>query len=181
MLEQFKVLQDVVTRLDRAGIPYMVTGSLAMNHYAQPRMTRDMDMVVDLSAGDAPRVHELFADTYYLDTDAIRRAVEDRGMFNLIHLEEALKVDLIVRKNTPYHRTEFDRRRTVDIEGLPLRIATPEDLILSKLVWHLNSKSEQQLRDVRNIVDSVANLDREYLRTWAPDLGVGTILEEVLS
>ena len=177
MIEQFKVLQDVVSRLDRAGIPYMVTGSLAMNHYAQPRMTRDIDLVVDLAAGDSQRVGELFGGDYYLSCDAVRRAIEERSLFNLIHFEEALKVDLIVRKETPYHRGEFERRRTVEVEGLSLRIVSPEDLLLSKLVWYSDGESDQQLRDLKNIVDSVESFDMEYLRHWAADLGVAELLE----
>jgi hypothetical protein len=180
MIEQLRVLQDVVSRLDRAGFSYMVTGSLAMNHYAQPRMTRDMDLVVELSVGDAQRVEELFAGDYYLSRDAIRRAIEERRMFNLIHFEEALKVDLIVRKDTPYRRGEFERRRTVEVEGISLRIATPEDLLLSKLVWYSDSRSNQQLQDVKNIIDSVDRLDVGYLRQWAVDLGVAHLLEELL-
>jgi hypothetical protein len=85
-----------------------------------------------------------------------------------------------VRKDTPYRRQEFERRRTVDVEGLFLRIVSPEDLVLSKLVWYSDSKSDQQLQDLKNIIDSVEQLDIEYLRHWAVDLGVAGLIEELL-
>jgi hypothetical protein len=67
----------VTGRLESAGIPYMVTGSMAANYYAVPRMTRDIDLVVELSASDADRFCALFEDEFYLER---RRAVEGREL-----------------------------------------------------------------------------------------------------
>ena len=55
MSEELEVLRIVAERLRGAGIGYMVTGSVAMNHYAVPRMTRDIDLVVELSVADVDR------------------------------------------------------------------------------------------------------------------------------
>jgi N-acyl-D-aspartate/D-glutamate deacylase len=43
MLSELEVLEDVCARLEKARIEYMLTGSMAMTYYAQPRMTRDID------------------------------------------------------------------------------------------------------------------------------------------
>jgi hypothetical protein len=60
-------------------------------------------------------------------------------------------------------------------------IATPEDLILTKLEWNKITPSERQLRDALNIaVVQWPRLDRAYLRTWAPALSVEHSLEELL-
>jgi len=179
MAAQFTVLKDVVDLLDQAGIAYMITGSLAMNYYAQPRMTRDVDLVVDLDTGDADRFYELFMDDYYIGTEAVRTAIADRSMFNIIHLGESLKIDLIVRKDTSYRRLEFQRRRQVNLEGVTLQIVSVEDLVLSKLDWCKDSRSEFQMRDVRNILDSVRVLDESYLEEWAGKLGLAELLREV--
>ena len=78
-----------------------------MNYYAQPRMARDIDLVVEMGTADTARIEKLFAKDYYLDAAAIQSAVVNRSMFNMIHLNHVVKVDCIVRKETDYRRLEF--------------------------------------------------------------------------
>lgn len=178
MSEELEVLKIVAERLARAGIEYMVTGSIAMNHYAVPRMTRDIDLVVDLSTADADRVCDLFEDDFYVDREAVRHAVETRAVFNMIHTALVVKVDVVVRKETEYRRTEFARRRPVAVEGEELYVVAPEDLILSKLEWARESRSAIQLADIRNLVESVMDLDRKYLAEWTRRLGLDALYLE---
>ncbi len=178
MSEELEVLKIVAERLARAGIEYMVTGSIAMNHYAVPRMTRDIDLVVDLSTADADRVCDLFEDDFYVDREAVRHAVETRAVFNMIHTALVVKVDVVVRKETEYRRTEFARRRRVTVEGEELYVVAPEDLILSKLEWARESRSAIQLADIRNLVESVMDLDRKYLAEWTRRLGLDALYLE---
>ena len=133
MTDELDILRIVTERLDAAGIPYMLTGSMAGNYYAVPRMTRDIDLVVELSARDEERVCALFEADFYVERDAVKAAIADRGAFNLIHEDRVVKVDCLVRKDTEYRREEFRRRRRVAVEGMRLYIVTPEDLIISKL------------------------------------------------
>jgi hypothetical protein len=177
--DQLAVLLLVAARLDRAGIPYMLSGSMAMNYYAQPRMTRDIDVVVELTEGSADSFSEEFAEDFYCDRDAIRAAVRRRELFNLIHLERLVKVDFVVRKDTPYRRQEFARRRPVTVEGRSIWLVTAEDLLLSKLAWAKDSRSQVQLEDARNLVESVPDLDQGYLARWAAELTVTELLAEV--
>jgi hypothetical protein len=107
---------------------------------------------VDLSTADADRMCDLFEDDFYIDRDAVGQAVETKAVFNMIHTALVVKVDVVVRKETEYHRTEFTRRRRVAIEGQELLVVAPEDLILSKLEWARESRSAIQLADVRNLV-----------------------------
>lgn len=181
MSEELEVLKIVTGRLDGAGIPYMVTGSIAVNFYAIPRMTRDIDLVVELSNSDAERVLRLFQPDFYVDDETVRRAVATQGMFNLIHDRFLIKVDVVVRKDTEYRRVEFSRRRTVSVEGHSFSIVTPEDLILSKLAWARDSRSEVQLSDVRNLLTAIEKIDRDYLTTWADRLSVTDLYREVSS
>lgn len=177
--EQLAVLKLVAQTLDGARLPYMVSGSTAMNYYAQPRMTRDIDVVVELSDPDAPRVAQLFGSDFYLDVDAIADAIARQGMFNLIHTALIIKVDFIVRKDTPYRREEFSRRRSVQVEDFTLSLVTAEDLILSKLDWAKDSRSELQLGDVRNLIAAVPELEWPYVERWARVLGIDDLLGEV--
>ena len=100
MTEELEVLRIITGRLESAGIGYMVTGSIAMNYYAVPRMTRDIDVVVELEGADADRVCALFEGDFYVDRDAVRAAIAERGVFNLIHQAHVIKVDFIVRKES---------------------------------------------------------------------------------
>ena len=179
MSEEIEVLKIVTERLDVAGIPYMVTGSMAVSFYAIPRMTRDIDLVVELAAGDADRVSTLFGPDFYVDADAVRASIVRRGTFNLIHEALVVKVDIVVRKDTDYRRTEFSRRRRLSFEGHPLFVVTPEDLIISKLDWARDTRSEVQLGDVRHLLRSVPDLDRAYLEEWMARLGLASLYREV--
>jgi len=100
-------------------------------------------------------------------------------MVNLIHRELLVKVDFIVRKDSPYRLEEFRRRRSVPIEDVKVSIVAPEDLVLSTLVWMKDSGSEVQRRDVKNLLDTVPHLDRDYIDTWARDLGVLALWQEI--
>lgn len=180
MTEQLEVLHDIVLRLDEAGIPYMVSGSVAMNYYALPRMTRDIDLVVELRRGDVARLEAVLGRDYYFSPEAATAALARRTMFNLIHQGFMVKVDCIVRKDTEYRKLEFSRRRKVQALGVAFHIASPEDLILSKLDWARDSRSELQLGDVRNLLDAVEDLDRPYLAAWAAKLGLSDLFAEVM-
>ncbi|MCX6546424.1 MAG: hypothetical protein NTV05_18700 [Acidobacteria bacterium] len=179
MADLLDALRLVTSRLDAADVPYMVSGSLALGYYAQPRMTRDIDIVVELERANVPRLVAVFADDFYCDEDAIVRAVESRRLVNLIHLDSAYKIDLIVRKDSEYRRVEFLRRRRVVIDGFEIWIVTPEDLLLSKLVWSLQGNSELQLRDAAALAASVPTLDWTYIDQWAQELGVAKSLGEL--
>ena len=175
MAGELDVLRMVGERLDRTGIPYMLTGSFAMAYYATPRMTRDLDLVVALQGTDVANVVSAFSSDFYVDALAVREAVRTAGLFNLMHLESGIKVDLIVRKPAEFRQVEFARRTRVAFAGAETWIASREDLILSKLVWARETDSELQRRDVRALLDGP--LDLGYLEKWAGVLGVHTLLD----
>ena len=169
-------LRDVCARLDGAGIAYMLTGSLAMSFYARPRMTRDIDLVIALEAAAAQSLIGALGPDYHTDADAIASAILGARPWNVIHLPSVVKIDLIPRKDTPYRRGEFERRRSVELAGVPLWIVSVEDLILSKLDWSRESRSEQQRRDVKMLLE--VPLDSGYLAEWAARLGLAQLLKE---
>jgi len=181
VLDQLSVLKLATARLDAAGIAYMITGSIAAGHYAQPRFTRDIALVVELQPDDAERLAALFGDQFECSLAGIRGAISRQSMFNLIHTEAIVKVDFVVRRSTPYRLEEFRRRRSVSIDGQSMWIVAPEDLILSKLLWAKESHSELQLRDVRRIIDAQPGLDWPYLERWAESLTAIELLSEVRS
>jgi hypothetical protein len=179
MHDELSILKLVIARLDQAGIGYMVTGSVAVSLYAEPRMTRDVDLVVELEPGDATRVVEMFAADFTCDADRIRDAIARRSMFNLIHTEAVVKIDVILRKDSPYREEEFRRRRPAAIDGLEMWVVSAEDLVLSKLDWARDSRSEVQFRDVRNVIAAQPSLDWAYIDAWAARIDVLDLLNEV--
>ncbi|MDO8141843.1 MAG: hypothetical protein Q6358_10130, partial [Candidatus Brocadiales bacterium] len=72
MINELEVLKIVVKRLESAGIPYMITGSIAANFYTTPRMTRDIDIVIEIGENNAEVLFSLFSDDFYIDKDSIR-------------------------------------------------------------------------------------------------------------
>jgi hypothetical protein len=178
MTDQLDVLVLVTARLDSVGIAYMVTGSMAAGYYGQPRMTRDVDLVVELSPGDPDRLQALFSDEFLLSADVARAAISHQTMFNAIHREAFIKVDFVIRKAEPFRIEEFARRRRVALDGHPMWMVSAEDLILAKLAWARGSGSEVQTRDVRAVVAAQGpRLDWAYLESWAATLGLATALQ----
>ncbi|MGI9303046.1 MAG: hypothetical protein ACR2RB_10100, partial [Gammaproteobacteria bacterium] len=115
---------------------------------------------------------------YYVAEEAVGNALAAGTMFNIIHISSVVKIDIMVRKTGEYRIEEFKRRRQVTLQGIPIWIVTKEDLILSKLEWASDSKSELQLRDVRNLL--ATNPDWDYLHRWAEYIGVSALLKEVV-
>ena len=177
MQNELDIVRDVSARLDGANIGYMLTGSMAMNYYAQPRMTRDIDVVVALRPADATRVVQLFSPDYYVSREAVDSSIANASMFNLIHNESIIKVDCIVRKQTEYRLNEFNRRHRIKIEDFETWIVSKEDLILSKLYWAKDSRSEMQLGDVKNLVST--GCDRTYIERWTREIDVVNLWSEV--
>lgn len=174
---ELEIVRDVSDRLTRAGINFMLTGSMAMNAYTQPRMTRDVDVVVEVEEADLSRLLSTFRPGYYIDANAVEDALRTESLFNAIHEEWVFKVDCIVRKSTPYRIAEFARRHRLKIGGHETWVVSKEDLILSKLSWGNDSKSEYQARDIRSLLTTGG--DRDYIAKWAAELGIVEYLESI--
>src|SRR6266566_6823349 len=112
-MNEIDIVRDISRRFEQINIPYMLTGSMAMNYYAQPRMTRDIDVVIAISPDDVGRVAALFRPDYYVSEENIRESIAHESIFNLIHQESVIKVDCIIRKNSEYRRMEFGRRQKI--------------------------------------------------------------------
>lgn len=181
MPEEIDILKLVCQRLELGRIPYMLTGSLAANFYAVPRMTRDIDIVVEIFEFEVDKFFQTFQADFYINKESITDAIKHQNMFNIIHNDTVFKVDFVVRKDSSYRSTEFQRRRKIDLDGTQLWIVAPEDLIISKLLWSKDSLSDFQLRDVKNLLTSTRNLDEEYISKWIHTLGLNDVYTMVKS
>jgi hypothetical protein len=174
-------LQLVLSKLDDCGIRYMITGSFASNIHGVPRATQDADIVIEADAKALDRFLNSLGEDFYASREAAREALARRGIFNIIHLQTGLKVDLIIRKMRSFSRTEFLRREEVDFLGRGRWFASAEDIILAKLEWAKSGQSERQFADALNVAKiRGSNLDRSYLLTWARELEVEDLLDGIL-
>jgi len=179
MSEELGLVKEVASRLERAGLEYMMTGSMAMAAYSIPRMTRDIDIVLQAGPRDVGEIVAMFQADFYVDEESVREAVLAKDMFNIIHNDSVIKVDFVVRKDDEYRIEEFSRRRKVNIQGAAVSVVAREDLVLSKLAWARQAgESELQLRDVRQMLAAFPDLDQRYLQKWADALGVADLLRK---
>jgi len=182
-LDQIDLLRLLVRVLDGMGVPYMVVGSLASAAYGEPRMTQDIDVVVDLAAQQVAELCQAFAsDEFYLNEEAALEAVRQRGQFNIIHSTSGAKIDVMALPAGPWGRTEIARRQRMqilpDLEGY---CARPEDVILGKMVYYREGGSEKHLRDITGILKvSGDDIDRDDVSRWAQDMGLKHIWRAVL-
>jgi len=173
---------DAVRRLNRAGIAYLLTGSMASNYWGIPRTTHDLDFVVQLPLQSIPSLLHEFWDDFYLDEPAVRAALAPPYQFNAIDRRSALKIDFWMLRSNPFEMSMFDRRLSVNLLGERTWIATAEDVILHKLYWDLLTPSERQINDAAGVVAVQSDsLDRAYMQRWAGELGVSEKLSKLLA
>ncbi|MBP7552201.1 MAG: hypothetical protein KA885_02150 [Spirochaetes bacterium] len=177
-MTEIEVLKDVVRRLDKIDIEYMISGSIAMNFYATPRMTRDIDIVVVIEKSDIDKIFSEFKNDYYVDDEMIRDAFDNNSMFNIIHTKEIVKIDFIIRKNNEYRLLEFSKKRKIKLDETDIYVVSIEDLIISKLYWAKDSFSSIQIRDIKNLLNCKVN--RIYLKEWIEKLELKEIYSEVI-
>ncbi len=169
--------RDVLDRLEALGVRYYVTGSWASAVYAEPRMTRDIDVVLDLTPIDYERLIRPAFEADFLVNDAID--LGRRWVGGMIHKVEIDRVDLMFGRDDTWSRSAMERRRRLDHPVLgEVWIVSPEDLVIAKLEWS-GGTSELQLRDVRSIIRLAGSLDWPYLVQYAAGLGISDRLEAV--
>lgn len=168
------VLEELRTALESFGVPYMVTGSLVSSVHGVPRATQDIDVVIAPSREQLSSLMEYFGEpTYASDKDDALDALRRRSMFSVIDRRDVWKIDFIVRKERPFSQREFGRRQKVDILGVSLYAATPEDVLLAKLEWAKLGESERQINDAAGIIHvQGSKLDVDYVERWVAALDI---------
>jgi len=151
----------------------MLSGSMAMSIYTLPRATRDFDFVVHLQKKDVETVVNFFKHGYYCDPDAVLDAVKNHSMFNIIDHASGYKADFMILKNKPFRQKEFERRKLITSFDMSIYVVSPEDLLLSKLIWIQQLQSNLQIEDIKNLSE-IESLDWEYIRYWLKELQLNT-------
>ncbi len=180
-MTQEEIIKKVVAALEKSKIPYMLTGAIAVSYYGRPRLTHDVDLVVQIQLEDAKRVAELFKDEFYVSLEGIVDAVRHSTMFNLIHPETGIKVDCWILKPKEYDELSFSRRRKEIVFDRETYISSPEDLIITKLDWYKQSDIQKHYEDVVGIFQiQQGKLDIDYIKEWAQHFSFLDIVEDIL-
>ena len=180
-------VQIVIDALDAADVDYLIGGAVALAIWGDPRMTRDLDLVVDLpleSVGDLSKEFEKRGMLVPVEV-LIDLMIEDRADLpvNAIHMPSGYKAELFLLKpGDAFRENNLKRRRLVDF-GPPLGQAyvhTPEDLILHKLRYYTISQQPKHIRDIASIILSMGEeLDYGYIDQWATRLDLMAIWRKV--
>ncbi len=182
-MELFDLLQKIVQILEHLQIPYLVTGSVASMAYGEPRLTNDIDIVAVIEERHIAKLLSSFhPDEFYINEEMIREAIRHHGQFNIIHPVSGLKVDIIIKQDTPFDKSRFGRvRRIYPAEAYQANFAAPEDVIIKKMEFYKEGGSEKHLRDITGILKiSGLDIDKNYIAEWAHRLGLTEIWNAVL-
>jgi hypothetical protein len=177
-------VSQVVAVLEDMHVPYMIGGSVALSVWAIPRMTHDLDLVVDLPDHLVADFCSRFSDEgYHIDPEAMRETFRlsshaGMGMYSFIDIKAGLKVDLFpLRADDHFQQIALSRCVLQEVvAGVKAYVCTPEDLLVQKLRWYVLSESERQFRDCMNLMLSdlkrpIPLISLDYVENWAIQLG----------
>jgi len=162
--------------LERLGLPYCITGSVAASVYGEPRLTADIDVVLLLRAGDLAALRSAFPETdYYVPREEALRlelARSSRGMFNLIHHASQFKADIYLALRDPLHAWALEHRRRIELEGGGgAWVAPPEYVVLRKLEYPREGGQDKHVRDIRFVL-AATEVDLSFIETEVARLGL---------
>lgn len=186
-LEPIEVTLAVTSVLERLEVEYVVGGSLATSLHGIPRATMDVDIVADLRMSHLDAFVTALHASFFVDADMVKEAIRRRASFNILHLATMFKVDVFVIGADELLSVELSRKRRVRVLEEPpadLFVATPEDMVLQKLMWFRDGGgvSDRQWGDVIGVLRTQGGrLDLAYLRLWADRKGITDLLQRALA
>lgn len=174
-MNEHDLVRLIVRVFEKLSIPYFVTGGMAAIAYGEPRYTSDVDVVADIPPEMTARFAAEFPfPEFYLEEHSVRNAIAHRHQFNILHPSSSLKVDVMIPKRDEYDRLRMSRAAPLELEpGLLGQFASPEDVILKKLVYFREGQIEKHLRDIASmLLIRGERIDRNYITDWSQKLGV---------
>lgn len=180
---QAGLLHKTITVLEQLQIRYLICGSFASSTFGEPRMTLDIDIVVQLTQSQGEELCSEFpAPDFYVSLAAAREAISGRRQFNVIHPETGNKVDFMVAGDDEWSQSQVDRaHRTELLPGVEGFVSSPEDVVISKMRYYQEGGSEKHLRDCAGVLTVRGDqIDRSYIVRWAVHFGSMEVWEAIL-
>lgn len=157
-MQEINLFQLFTNPLNTMGIKYMVTGAVANIVYGEPRLTHDIDLVLEIEAEDAEKIAKNFPlDQFYcppIEVIVIESKRRMRGHFNIIHHKTGFKADIYIAGDDPLHAWALQNRRRISLEGKNLWIAPVEYVVLRKLEYYREGGSEKHLQDIAGMIEA---------------------------
>jgi hypothetical protein len=155
-MPEHNLFKIFLSRLNAIGMRYMVTGAVASIIYGEPRLTHDIDLVVELNPEQAEEVSKAFPlQEFYCPPVEIIKLEAGRGLhghFNIIHHETGYKADIYILGRDKLHHWAMTSLKKIELEGEQVWLAPPEYVILRKLEYYREGGSEKHLRDIAGIM-----------------------------
>jgi len=180
-VESFRATLDKAVHIfRRLGIRFHLTGGIASIYYGEPRLTQDIDIVIDnaqVTAALDAFLQSIAASDFLYEPASVRTAVAEHGLFQLLDSIESLKLDIYARELIP---GELDRSVSQEVfEDEELPVASRPDVAASKLV-SISKGSHKSRRDLRHLFRLASEKDQDTIRQLAAQLGLANLLAEVL-
>jgi predicted nucleotidyltransferase len=164
-----KLLKTIALALDGKRIPYMIIGGQAVLLHGEPRMTRDIDVTVGISTEEIDQMLDVvesiqlnpLVDPYDFTSRTMVLPCQDP--------ESHIRVDFIF-SFSPYERQAMERVRLVDIEGVSVKFASAEDLVIHKVF----AGRPRDMEDVKSVLIKNPEMDTRYIRQWLNELAEAT-------
>jgi hypothetical protein len=182
-MEPADLLRHACDVCERLQLTYLITGSTATIAYGEPRFTNDIDIVIELPPGKIVAFCNGFLPPdFYCSLPAIQDAVRLGHQFNILHPASGLKIDFIVLTDSEFDQSRRQRVRKMDVlPDRPVAFASPEDVIIKKMVYFQEGGSDKHLHDIAGVLRIQGKaLDLGYIDTWATKLGLSKIWKEIL-
>lgn len=174
-MDPSELLERLAQTLESLRVPYLITGSMATIAYGEPRFTNDIDVVVRLTAHQIDDLCRAFPpEEFYISREAVADAVTHRTQFNVLHPTSGLKIDVMVADDSEFNQDRFSRARSLRVSAdREVAFASPEDVIIKKLVFYREGGSDKHLRDISGVLRIMGEeIDRKYIERWVLRLGL---------
>jgi hypothetical protein len=170
----------VIDALERAGIPFMIVGSLASNFHGIPRSTRDADFVVELPAGSVERLRKALPSALALQLQGGFETVTGTTRYVIEMSRSPFVAELFLRSDDAHDRSRFERRQLVSLLGRRAHVATAEDMVVTKLRWAGAANRGKDRDDIRNILAVRGpDLDWDYIDGWTREHDTTALLTTI--
>lgn len=170
----------VLDALESIAVPYMVVGSLASNFYGVPRATRDADFVLQLKPGQLQELVDALPAPLALQKQSSFEGVTATRRFVIELAKSPFVCELFLLSDDPHDQERFSRRTRVRMLDREVSIASPEDVIITKLRWADDVRRPKDREDVRNILAlNEERLDLGYIHHWVTEHHTSELFESI--
>jgi hypothetical protein len=171
------------TIFEEAGIPYYITGGIAAIAYGDPRTTRNVDMVIQMPRSALTTLQTTLEQAGFYVAGIEEVASGRMKTLQITQIETISHADLMIEEDSAYARAQFERRQQYSFpieDETEVWLASPEDIVISKLRWGLRGESEKQQRDVLAILKvQQGELDYQYIYRWVAEFNLSQLFEDL--